>query len=685
MLKNIQYKSIYRNLYDDFNRDFLIPSYRNSIEVFRASGFFTLDSLLLSFDGLFDFARHGGKMKLLCSPMLNDEDVQRIKEGKKVSEDLVIEKLLLEINSYECPDEIQETKLDIICNLIASDIIQLRIAFMEGAIYHEKFGIFTDEIGDSVYFNGSFNSTYNGSVMNSESIFVQTSWDRDNEFIYDEKKVFENVFNGCEEKVKVIEFSDACKNRLFTRFKKSESFDEASQKLIKRLSVAPIKKKTLYPYQEDAIEEFVKNNYCHFYEMATGTGKTFTAIRTIKRVYDDKDKVFVLILVPQTELQTQWINALKEDGFNNCYAAGGEYAGESDNSIIEATIDYINNGKAVIFVSLYDTFFEKYSTLLNRIENLFVIVDEAHNITPNYLEKLPKNAVFRLGLSATLERWSAKETKAIHDYFCGEKPSFIYGIEEAIDKGFLSHYEYHPIRVYLNDNEFAKYQQKTKSLAQAQSAEIPDEEEIQRLANERALILKQAENKIIKLNELVHSPEYNFKNSVIYCGQGKIGEDVIIDRVTKILNGCGNYESSQFTSKTINRKEVLAQFEAGYYDTLIAIKCFDEGVDVPKLDKIYVMASDGSRRQTVQRRGRVLRICKESGKEMAYIYDMVVLPPINMEDAVGTKSIIHNELIRMKEYTSLCDNIDIYDEIDSILNDYNLTEDLLDDEHEITD
>ena len=112
---------------------------------------------------------------------------------------------------------------------------------------------------------------------------------------------------------------------------------------------------------------------------------------------------------------------------------------------------------------------------------------------------------------------------------------------------------------------------------------------------------------------------FDFKNSVVYCGHGKDYEtdDSIIDSVTRILAVDGKYTVSQFTSKTINRAQVLDEFENENYGTLVAIKCFDEGVDVPKLDKIYIMASDALKRQTIQRRGRVLRTCAEAGKKVA--------------------------------------------------------------------
>jgi superfamily II DNA or RNA helicase len=226
--------------------------------------------------------------------------------------------------------------------------------------------------------------------------------------------------------------------------------------------------------------------------------------------------------------------------------------------------------------------------------------------------------------------------------------------------------------VHLTEDENDKFLKKSKLLAQELSKDDPDEEVIDKLRRERSLILKQASNKIIKLRELVDGG-YNFVNSVVYCGQGKDAEgDSIIDTVTKILYD-GKLVVSQFTSNTQDRKKVLFEFEHGYFDTLVAIRCFDEGVDVPKLDKIYIMASDSALRQTVQRRGRVLRKCKESGKTIAYIYDMIVLPALE-NGTYGCEGLLKIELSRGREYNRLAlnkeDNEKLFSEIE---NNYHIT------------
>ena len=292
-----------------------------------------------------------------------------------------------------------------------------------------------------------------------------------------------------------------------------------------------------------------------------------------------------------------------------------------------------------------------------KIFNLFDITTFLHNIYYNTLSRrdiYEKYLVYKHLFSVNFYNDDARKTILTLD----KKYDYIlFLLSERPNKD-------------MTDEEFTRYKSKTKALAQAMSAEKPDEEEISRLRTERSLIVKKSTSKIDLLKELVESDNFDFKNSVVYCGQGKDGEDSIIDTVTKILAENDKYVVSQYTSKTEDRIRVLYDFENGYFDTLIAIKCFDEGVDVPKLDKIYIMASDALRRQTVQRRGRVLRQCKETNKEIAYIFDMMVLPPLGILDGMGVESLLRNEIIRVQEYASLCTNKNIYKDIQDILGEY---------------
>ena len=653
MLNKIKFKPIYRTHKDSIDQDFYVPCFSESIRLDRAAGFFSLHSLALSIVGIIRFIRKGGQINIICSPEITYEDAELIDASISLGKDQITNSLLNTITQGRLTDE-EISQLDVICNMISEGRMTIKIAYQPLGIFHEKFGIFVDEENNKVYFNGSLNETRCAFVFNQESIQVNYSWRSDfsGNFIDSEQKYFDRLWKNEEERIVVIDFPVAVEKKLLSCYKRSESLEEAIDNYTR--SHVTKGKKTLYSYQEEAIRQFCENGYKHFYEMATGTGKTFTAVKTIEALKRKvTERKFVVVLVPQIDLQAQWENALREEGFETLYLFGG--AGTSfDKTISEAIIDFYNGDDDVICIAVYDTFFAKMQNQIQNINPLFIIVDEAHNLTGGNLASLMRlDPLYKLGLSATIQRFCESESQAIAKFFT-PGDTFYYGIEDAIENDFLSRYEYHPIFVYLTEDENDNFRVKSKQLASELSKEEPDEEIINRLRRERSLILKQAANKLPLLNKLIKDG-YNFVNSVVYCGQGNDEDgDRIIDSVTTILND-NHLVVSQFTSRTLDRKRVLNEFEQGFFDTLVAIKCFDEGVDVPKLDKIYIMASDSALRQTVQRRGRVLRKCKESGKTIAYIYDMIVLPALEA-GTYGHDSLLNIELSRAREYNRLAIN-----------------------------
>jgi len=685
MLKDIEtLKPTYRSFADDFDNDFLSPCYRESIKLDRGSGYFSLKSLLLSFDGLLKFIKNGGVIRLICNPELSIEDIALIDASINLK-DTVISKLLkqIDIDNIDITEH-QIDKLDVICNLISTERLTIKIAYMPGGIYHEKVGVFTDYNGDKVYFCGSNNATVQANIHNYESFHVTFSWFDQMGEIRDAESNFEKLWNNEIPQLEVIDFPEAVRNKMFDNYKRSDTLENAIQKCIRSSSNLKSKKQ-LYDFQEAAIRQFFDRGGHSFYEMATGTGKTFTSIKTIEKLQDEEvDNLYTMILVPQIDLQKQWLDALQNEGFDNVYLMGG-ISGNTDAAISDSVISFFNGKKNVTCISVYDTFFDKVYRRCSNITNMFIVVDEAHNLNPQQLKKIPPSK-YKLGLSATIQRHSKVETQQILDYFLleGETP-FYYGIEDAIEHKFLSQYEYYPIYVNLTQDEFDSYKAKTKAIASemAKKEKERDLENLERLRRERSLIVKKASNKLLKLQEMTLC-DYDFVNSVVYCGQGKVEEESIIDKVVKILNDTG-LDISTFTSKTQNRPDVLYAFETGYYDTLVAIRCFDEGVDVPKLDKIYIMASDTSLRQTVQRRGRVLRKCAETNKTIAFIYDMIAIPPDYVSPSeMGARSLVVNEFRRVLEYNRLANNKEYNDnQFRAIFNQYDITEeDFNDDEEE---
>lgn len=687
MLSQLNIKRCYRTKRDDITNRLLIPALSNGIQYDRGTGYFSIDALIELSSGIIAYIKNGGVIRIVTSVDLDMRDMEIIKNGIDYGRQVATDHILKIIEDSIVSDD-GFVSLDLITNLIAANKLQIKIAFLpDGGLYHEKIGLIKDSDGEAIWFSGSNNETYSGLRKNAESLMVLKSWQGDEDDIHDQEEYFTSLWNNNEPGIEVYDFPEAAKRKLFSIYKKSsdlyhaiEAFENAFDKTTG---------KELYPYQETAVEEFVSNKYNHFFEMATGTGKTFTSVKAVEKMSSNMDgkSLYVIVVVPQIDLQVQWEKAFKEVGINSRLFGGNSTSKDWEDDFNRSIIDYCNNVPIVVSISTYDTFFAKVNELLcSKRMNTLIIVDEAHELSKNQISKLPDEYRFRLGLSATPERHNESETNSIIEYFTRNRiDTFKYSIDEAIEAGFLSRYEYYPIVVHLADDdlEFGKYKKYTLQLAQLMNEEERDEEKIQEILNNRSIIVKKARDKTEKLREMVSGTKYDFKNAVVYCGQGKdvATEDSIIDSVTIALKENGKYRVSQFTSKTIDRTTVLQEFENGYYDTLVAIKCFDQGVDVPKLDKIYIMASDTLKRQTIQRRGRVLRKCKETGKSMAYIYDMVCLPPDGIYDEVGASSLVSREIKRVKEYSRLAENGDEVEKfINSLVETYGIEEDIADEE-----
>lgn len=685
-LSQLKLKRIYRTKQDRVADELLVPALKESIYYDRGAGFFTLNSLANLADGLIPFIQHGGTMRVITSVQLSESDVEVIKKGLLLQQSTVVQKIHERVEE-DIQDEDVLLKLDFITNLIAAGILSLKIAYLSDGIYHEKIGLLTDRQGERIYFSGSNNATVSGLNKNWETIMLITSWGGDNDTILEQQNYFNSLWDNDLEEIDVMDFPEAEKKNLIRKYKVSADVKEA----IRRIQNNPKtreKKKTPHEYQKTAIRQFLDNDGNHFYEMATGTGKTFTAIKSIISLYEKLGKLSAVVLVPQIDLQAQWEKAFIEEGVHPLLLGGYSNASETNVNFSKFTINSYYEEKLNVVISTYDTFFAKFIKQCTAIgANAVFVVDEAHNLSPNQIKLLPQAFTYRLGLSATPERYSQEETEKIISYFTRDRiETYKYTIDEAIENGFLSQYFYSPIFVHLTSNEFISYQNYTKQVIVAMNQDPKDELLIKDILTKRSSVVKKSSSKLEKLSAMVNNQtgrEYNFKNSVVYCGHGRDyeTEGSIIDSVTRILAREGHYSVSQFTSHTIDRSRVLREFEDENYDVLIAIKCFDEGVDVPKLDKIYIMASDALSRQTIQRRGRVLRTCTETGKRFAYIYDFVALPPIEVVDGNGVTNLVINEMKRAKEYARLAYNKDdVMEEIRSVMSVYGVREEDLENE-----
>ncbi len=631
-------------------KEFYLPALTESSLYQRGVAYFSISLLLGLLDGVIEFVSRGGVIHLATSVELDEATVKAFASGYTLSEREVEQRLLEVIEEYRSASVNSylndDIKLDVIANMIASRHLVIKVAYVPSGLYHEKIGIFSDANGNAISFIGSANATVNAYHNNFETINVFSSW-KMKEIVDQHREHFTDLWNDAIDSIRVMSFPEAVEKKFLDEYRKSPTLKEALERMSGKYNPPRDTGKTaddevqIRDYQEEAISQFVKNGYRHFYEMATGTGKTFTAIKSIERMMETHPLLNVVILVPLRDLQDQWLGALKHffKEPNDKFRFGGGSDQDPLDYELSVETSRIGNARfAAIAVCVYDTFFSKIVFRSKPIcGEVLLVVDEAHNLTPSYLAMLQRYTLYRLGLSATPQRYSEDESEAILRYFLKEGvESFKFGLEDAIKRGFLSPYEYYPVPVSLTDDEQEQYDRLTKNIGVAQAIcdKDPSRENRKKLDDlkmQRSRVVKKASCKIAKLLEMVESGNYDFANAVVFCAEGKInlgdeyGEQKIIDFVTKALSSGKHkrYYPAKYTSGENDRPARLENFKEGITDALVAIKCFDEGMDVPALDKIYIMASDSSMRQTIQRRGRVLRISKATGKEKALIYDFV--------------------------------------------------------------
>ena len=121
--------------------------------------------------------------------------------------------------------------------------------------------------------------------------------------------------------------------------------------------------------------------------------------------------------------------------------------------------------------------------------------------------------------------------------------------------------------------------------------------------------------------------------------------------------GAATFHRFTFSEDAKARKQLLDKFDSGNIGVLLAIKCLDEGVDVPSTKTAIILASSRNPIEFIQRRGRILR--PHPGKDHAVIHDLIVLPPVLPDDALyvdSEKNMIRNELARLEEFASSSDN-----------------------------
>ena len=716
-LKDIEIKKEYRNLHGNIVKDFYNPLLTEAVLYKRSVGFFSSTALACFSVGLCKFLQNGGRIQLVVSPKLSDEDIKAMQNGyeqRKIIEDSLFREL------REPKNFLQADRLNMLANLIAESRMDIKIAFTESGMYHEKLGVIEDSEKNYVAFSGSLNESENAFKNNYETIDVYCSWNDVENRAGNKNTAFENIWNGKDKTLKLFDFPKL-KDEIISRYKKSEpKFDMDEKEVVyvipepKTLEVHDSGRLPnipampdwlqLHDYQEEAIDNWAEQNYRGIFDMATGTGKTLTGLSALTRLFSDKfpEKLFAIIVCPYQHLVEQWVEDIVK--FNIQPIIGYSSSSQKDwkTRLKKAICDIKLRPKDKRFsclVTTNATFKSKFvQEQINNISaDILLMIDEAHNAgAGNFKKYLDSRFIYRLALSATLDRHNDEEgTEFLHEYF--ENVCIHYDLERAIDEKKLTRYKYFPVVVYLTEEELDEYKQISREMSQHlrknKSGKMVLDSYGEMLAIKRSRIVAGAQNKLDALREQI-KPYKNQNNLLVYCGattvipendkdeylndfdKSEVGERQIT-AVTKILGNEMGMTVSKFTSEEDieTRKIITQKFREEKIQAIVAIKCLDEGVNIPSIKTAFILASTTNSKEYIQRRGRVLR--KFDGKDYAEIYDFVTLPRelasvqnYTKEELQGDSTLVKNELRRIKEFSHISMNemtsLNLIDEIQTV-------------------
>lgn len=412
----------------------------------RGVGYFTTGWLTYNVAGLSDFASRGGKMRLITSPILSTEDTDAIigAENQDGSAFLRLEAALLE-NVEILKQEMEADIINAFSWMLYDGIIDMRFAIpcekLEEGDFHDKFGIFYKG-NDALSFSGSINDSKHG-FQNYESIKVFKTWAGTQEYVDADTARFEKIWNRKDRNLKMFTIPQAVKNKIFELRSPDRpySLPAGSSKWV---------------HQDIAVKTFLEKEH-GILAMATGTGKTVTAMKIINKLFDSGEIRRVVITMYGNDLLDQWAIQIRENyknkQINYHYASQKmmkDFVMHPDDSILILSRDARNLSK---LLDLFDRLPGDY-----RNDTLFVF-DEVHGAGSNtFVENLSGRLSpyrYRLGLSATPER---EYDEAGNDFLLNEigEVIFEFTLQDAIQKGILCEFNYIPLPYVLSDEEKLK-------------------------------------------------------------------------------------------------------------------------------------------------------------------------------------------------------------------------------------
>jgi superfamily II DNA or RNA helicase len=590
-----------------------------------------------------------------------------LQKGEEARENEMLREVL-EQNIDDLATALETDTLSALAWMVADGILTFRLALPHAKLdrgeFHDKFGVFKDADGNRVSFNGSYNDSIKG-LRNYESIKIFCSWDATASFVEDDAQRFQKLWENEDPHVRTFLLPEAARRKILKLRSNDRPYPAPdSPRFPTEVPTGHVSDMEIEPWdhQREAIDAWVANDCIGILNMATGSGKTVTALLAAQQ---RPDLQLLVIAVPTKNLVEQWDDELQSvTGFPEPIRVYESSARWQDRVFRKLRAGHRQDWpQPLVLIGTLDSMSgDRFQSVLSDAgipEHSMLIVDEVHNVgAPTYRRILDEAYPMRLGLSATPERPHDEEgSAAIRDFF--EEEVYRYSMKEALADDRLSPYTYHVYPAPLSEDEYEEYQSLTRRIIVARNSKSSqsatlftnnkldgDSQSVERLLFQRANVLKKATEKTDLIREIL--AEHPLERGLIYCAdkeQLREVQEILHELDVVHLKYIGETPAEK-------RKSALEALASGQVPAIVAIDCLDEGVDVPVVDTAIILASSRNERQFIQRRGRVLR--KAPGKEKATLVDAIALPP----PSVGRdgKWMLKGELARAKKMAELADN-----------------------------
>lgn len=659
----------YDSGFGDFDvvNNFYSPVLEQSTRYDRVAGYFSSRVFASAARGVAGLVRNGGKMRLITSHSFTPRDTASIQEyfsDENISNELINDFLKSYQELGSLTSSIAKSHIAAMCWMLREGYLEIRVVVPNTADlssispedfdkFHPKFGLFYDNENQCIAFSGSVNETEGAWKRNIENFDVYQSWTQgESKWITPKVERFEKLWNGdLTGKWRTIDLPTAVKDKIISDYAPTDFPADLE-------GTNNDNQYNLRYYQKDAVAAWIDSSRIGILEMATGTGKTRTAKACIASTIE-LGSLLSIVIAPYQHICDQWQKELSEF---EPLMIGSNWRKKLAEAHTEVSL---GRRKNLTLVAVKNTagsedFVNAIREMYSDFDNTLLVGDEVHWLGASaFRPALISEANFRLGLSATPARYFDEEgTDYLVEYFGGSVFKLSLGdalkITNQDGDRILSPYEYHPILVNLSEEELINYRELSKKIAQCRNMDDQYDmrKQLENLYNLRSAISKSAESKIPAVRELLQSLPKPLSQCLIYCADSAQLNDVaVILHELRIDSQQITGEESTVSSDKWNgmneREFLIHNFAKGQLGVLLAIRCLDEGVDIPSARIGIILASSGNVKEFIQRRGRLMRPFKD--KDMAVIYDFCVLPE-NPTDPIKDLGLVQVELRRIAEF-----------------------------------